>query len=175
MPPDSSSEPKTPRVSAVKFWLGAISAMILITGLLTYAWMPKGPPEPEYQGRTLTEWLKALNAANKGSAELKESEVAIRAIGTNGFPLLLHMMAEYDFKNPLALARLLKNGVKLHAYSTAIMKEAQKAAFDLYEEESGKNPAFKKIYEPWKKFRREQFQWNRVAEHTLSNFMLNNM
>lgn len=96
MPPDSSSEPKTPRVSAVKFWLGAISAMILITGLLTYAWMPKGPPEPEYQGRTLTEWLKALNAANKGSAELKESEVAIRAIGTNGFPLLLHMMAEYD-------------------------------------------------------------------------------
>ena len=87
----------------------------------------------------------------------------------------LDMMAEYDFKNPLALARLLKNGVKLHAYSPAIMKEAQKAAFDLYEEESGKNPAFKKIYEPWKKFRREQFQWNRVAEHTLSNFMLNNM
>ena len=87
----------------------------------------------------------------------------------------LDMMAEYDFKNPLALARLLKNGVKLHAYSPAIMKEAQKAAFDLYEEESAKNPAFKKIYEPWKKFRREQFQWNRVAEHTLSNFMLNNM
>lgn len=87
----------------------------------------------------------------------------------------IDMMAEYDFKNPQALARLLKNGVKLHAYSQSIMKEAQKQAFDLYEEESGKNPAFKKIYEPWKKFRREQFQWNRVAENTLSSFMLNNM
>ena len=42
----------------------------------------------------------------------------------------LDMMAEYDFKNPQALARLLKNGVKLHAYSTPIMREAQKAAFD---------------------------------------------
>ena len=87
----------------------------------------------------------------------------------------LDMMAEYDFKNPQALARLLKNGVKLHAYSQAIMKEAQKQAFDLYEEEAAKNPAFKKIYEPWKRFRREQFQWNRVAENTLSSFMLNNM
>ena len=87
----------------------------------------------------------------------------------------LDMMAEYDFKNPQALARLLKNGVKLYSYSTAIMKEAQKAAFDLYEEEASKNPSFKKIYEPWKKFRHEQFLWNKVAENTLSGFMLNNM
>ena len=48
----------------------------------------------------------------------------------------LDMMAEYDFKNPPALQRLVKNGVKLHAYSNEIMKAAQTAAFDLYEEES---------------------------------------
>mgnify|MGYP000008650079 FL=1 len=86
----------------------------------------------------------------------------------------LDMMAEYDFKNPPALQRLVKNGVKLHAYSNEIMKAAQTAAFDLYEEESAKNPSFKKIYEPWKKFRAEQFLWTRVAEKTLIDFMLSN-
>ena len=80
------------------------------------------------------------------------------------------MMAEYDFKNPPALQRLLKNGVKLFAYSNDIMKAAQKASFELFEEEAEKNPSFKKIYEPWKKFRAEQLLWNRVAENTLASF-----
>lgn len=80
------------------------------------------------------------------------------------------MMAEYDFKNPPALQRLLKNGVKLFAYSNDIMKAAQKASFEMFEEESAKNPSFKKIYEPWKKFRAEQLLWNRVAENTLASF-----
>jgi TRAP-type mannitol/chloroaromatic compound transport system substrate-binding protein len=84
------------------------------------------------------------------------------------------MMAEYDYKNPEALGRLLKNGVKLFGYSQDIMKAAQEAAFDLYAEEAAKNPAFKKIYEPWKKFRTEQFSWSRVAEQSLAIFMLNN-
>ena len=84
------------------------------------------------------------------------------------------MMAEYDYKNPEALGRLLKNGVKLFGYSQDIMKAAQEAAFDMYAEEASKNPAFKKIYEPWKKFRTEQFSWSRVAEQSLAIFMLNN-
>jgi TRAP-type mannitol/chloroaromatic compound transport system substrate-binding protein len=85
----------------------------------------------------------------------------------------LDMMAEYDFKNPKALQSLVKNGVKLHAYSPEIMKAAHKAAFELYEEEAAKNPSWKKIYEPWKKFRQEEFLWHRVAEQTLTTFLLN--
>jgi TRAP-type mannitol/chloroaromatic compound transport system substrate-binding protein len=81
------------------------------------------------------------------------------------------MMAEYDFKNPQALQRLVKNGVKLHAYSPEIMRAAYKASFELYEEEALKNPAWKKIYEPWKKFRDEEFLWHRVAEQTLATFL----
>ena len=83
-------------------------------------------------------------------------------------------MAEYDFKNPQALQRLVKNGVRLHAYSTELMRAAQKASFELYEEEAGKNPAWKKIYEPWKKFRNDEFLWHRVAEQTLVQFMYSN-
>jgi TRAP-type mannitol/chloroaromatic compound transport system substrate-binding protein len=35
------------------------------------------------------------------------------------------------------------------------MKAAQKIAFEIYRDETGKNPAFKKIYDNWKKFRDE--------------------
>lgn len=84
------------------------------------------------------------------------------------------MMAAYDYKNPIALQSLIKNGVKLHSYSTEIMKAASIAAFEFYEEEASKNPSFKKIYEPWKKFRNDQMIWNKVAEQTLMSFMLSN-
>jgi TRAP-type mannitol/chloroaromatic compound transport system substrate-binding protein len=86
----------------------------------------------------------------------------------------IDMMAEYDFKNPPALRRLVGSGTKLHAYPVELMKAAQNAAFDLYEEEAGKNPAFRKMYEPWKKFRAEIMLWHRFAENTYSNFVLNN-
>ena len=86
----------------------------------------------------------------------------------------LDMMAEYDFKNPQALQRLVKNGVRLHAFSTEIMRAAHKTAFELYEEEAAKNPAWKKIYESWKKFRDDEFLWHRVAERSLSEFLYNN-
>jgi len=85
----------------------------------------------------------------------------------------IDMMAEYDFKNPKALQSLVKNGVKLHAFSPEIMKAAHKAAFEMYEEEAAKNPSWKKIYEPWKKFRQDEFLWHRVAEQTLTTFLLN--
>jgi TRAP-type mannitol/chloroaromatic compound transport system substrate-binding protein len=84
------------------------------------------------------------------------------------------MMAKYDFQNPQALLRLVKNGVKLHAFSPEIMKAAHKASFELYEEEAEKNPSWKKIYEPWKKFRQDEFLWHRVAEQTLNTFLLGN-
>ena len=84
------------------------------------------------------------------------------------------MMAKYDFKNLDALERLVKNGVKLHAFTNDMMKAAQTAAYELYEEESGKNPAWKKLYEPWKKFRAREFLWHRAAEFSYESFVYNN-
>ena len=86
----------------------------------------------------------------------------------------IDMMAKYDFKNPPALRRLVGNGVKLHAYPNDLMKAAQDAAFDLYAEEAAKNPAFRKMYEPWIKFRGEVMLWHRFAEHAYSSFVYNN-
>ena len=48
------------------------------------------------------------------------------------------MLADYDAKNPAALARLLKQGVKLQKYPDDVLKGAFKASEELYAEESAK-------------------------------------
>ena len=81
------------------------------------------------------------------------------------------MLAEYDAKNPLALQRLIKQGVKLHAFPQEMLVGARKIAFELYEEEAAKNPAFKRIYTEWNKFREASNQWFKLAESAYSNFL----
>jgi TRAP-type mannitol/chloroaromatic compound transport system substrate-binding protein len=98
----------------------------------------------------------------------KEYQAAIECAS---YEANIDMMAKYDFKNLDALERLVKNGVKLHAFTNDMMAAAQKAAYELYEEEAGKNPAWKKLYEPWKKFRAREFLWHRSAEFTYENFV----
>ncbi len=81
------------------------------------------------------------------------------------------MMAEYDHKNPAALSRLLQQGVKLQAYPKDVMEAAYKAAQDLYADESAKNPAFKKIYTEFDKYRKTQNAWFSVAEMRMDAFL----
>ena len=82
------------------------------------------------------------------------------------------MQAEYDTKNPGALARLLKNGAKLRNFSKDVMDAAYKQSNLVMEEEAAKNAKFRKIYEPWKKFRHDQNQWASVAEATMQNYLI---
>ena len=82
-----------------------------------------------------------------------------------------YMLAEYDAKNPLALMRLLKEGVKLRPFPQDLMTAARKAAYEIYDDEAAKNPAFKKIYVDWKKFRDLTNQWFKVSEASFANFM----
>ena len=82
------------------------------------------------------------------------------------------MLAKYDAVNPPALRRLLANGVQLRAFSNEIMVACFKAAEEVFEETNAKNAAFKKIYEPWKKFRDEEDLWFSVAENNFDNFMV---
>jgi len=81
------------------------------------------------------------------------------------------MMAEYDYKNPLALRRLVGQGVKLKKYSNEIVEAAYKAAVQLYNDESGKNPAFKKMYADYLKAQKEMNQWFGVAELGIDQFL----
>jgi TRAP-type mannitol/chloroaromatic compound transport system substrate-binding protein len=81
------------------------------------------------------------------------------------------MMAEYDHKNPIALSKLLQAGVKLQKYSDEILEAAYKAAQQLYADEASKNPAFKKIYTEYEKYRRSQNAWFSVAENRMDTFL----
>ena len=82
------------------------------------------------------------------------------------------MQASYDAKNPAALARLIKNGAKVRFFSKEMMDAGYKAATEMMEEEAAKNPKFKKIYAPWKVFRREQNTWASVAEASMQNYLI---
>jgi TRAP-type mannitol/chloroaromatic compound transport system substrate-binding protein len=82
------------------------------------------------------------------------------------------MQADYDSKNPAALARLLKNGVQLHYFSRPILDAAYQHANAVMEEEAAKNAKFRKIYEPWKRFRQDQNMWASVAEHTMQDYLI---
>ncbi|WP_317201393.1 TRAP transporter substrate-binding protein [Janthinobacterium sp.] len=82
------------------------------------------------------------------------------------------MQAEYDAKNPAALARLMKNGAKLHNFSKDIMDAAYKESTAVMEEEAARNAKFRKVYEPWKRFRHDQNQWASVAEATMQNYLI---
>lgn len=81
----------------------------------------------------------------------------------------IHMMAQYDSKNPPALQKLLDQGVQILPYPQDILKAAHKAAFELFAEESAKNSDFNKIYTQWKPFREQQYKWFNMAERAYSN------
>jgi TRAP-type mannitol/chloroaromatic compound transport system substrate-binding protein len=81
------------------------------------------------------------------------------------------MLAQYDAKNPMALASLVQQGVKLMPYPKEVMEAAKTAAFQIYDEEARKNPDFAKIYGEWKKFRDIEIAWFKVAESSYDNFL----
>ena len=83
----------------------------------------------------------------------------------------LLMLAEYDAKNPPALQRLVRQGVKLHAFPKDMLVAARKLAFEMYAAEAATNPAFKRIYTEWNKFRETSNQWFKLAESAYSNFL----
>jgi TRAP-type mannitol/chloroaromatic compound transport system substrate-binding protein len=52
------------------------------------------------------------------------------------------------------------------------MVACYKATQEVYDEIATKNAKFKKVYEPWKKFREEQVSWFQVSENRFDNFMI---
>ena len=80
-------------------------------------------------------------------------------------------VAKYDAANPAALRRLVAAGVQLRPFPREIMQACHKASTEVYDEFAASNPKFKKVYEPWKKFREDDILWFRVAESNFDTFM----
>jgi len=83
----------------------------------------------------------------------------------------IDMAAKYDAKNPAALKQLVASGTKLARFPKDVLDAAFKESQALYSELSGKNPKWKKVYEDFANFRRDQNLWFRFAEAGFDDFM----
>ncbi len=97
----------------------------------------------------------------------KEVQEAIRSAAAAAN---VRMMAKYDAQNPAALRRLLAQGTKLRKYPNDVLREAEKQAFEMYEELASQDKTFREIFEGWKKFREETYRWHATAELSYAQF-----
>jgi len=81
------------------------------------------------------------------------------------------MQAKYDAKNPAALKQLVASGTKLARFPKEVMDVAFKESTALYSDISAKNPSWKKIFEDFSAFRRDQNLWFRFTEAGFDDFM----
>jgi TRAP-type mannitol/chloroaromatic compound transport system substrate-binding protein len=83
----------------------------------------------------------------------------------------IDMQAKYDARNPAALKQLVANGTKLFRFPKDVMEAAFKESIALYAELSAKNPNWKRIYEDYAAFRRDENLWFRFTEAGFDDFM----
>jgi len=83
----------------------------------------------------------------------------------------IECQAKYDARNPIALKQLVASKTKVLPFPKDVMDAAFKEAMALYEELSAKNSNWKKVYEDYSSFRREQNLWFRFSEATFDRYM----
>ena len=83
----------------------------------------------------------------------------------------VEMQAKYDARNPAALKQLVAAKTKVLPFPKVLMDAAFKEAMALYSELSAKNPNWKKVYEDYASFRRDQNLWFRFTESTFDRYM----
>jgi len=118
-----------------------------------------------WEGGPQIDFFINTQAYAKLSAEYKAIVEAAAAVAH------IDMQARYDAKNPAALKSLVKSGVKVLPFPKLVLDEAFKQSMQLYDELSAKNPNWKKVYEDYSAFRREQNLWFRFAESSFDRYM----
>jgi len=107
---------------------------------------------------------------NRGSWDQLPAEYQ-QALQAAAAEAQITMLSQYEAANREALERLLSSGTELTAYTSEIINGAQTAALELYEEFASQNTSFRRIYDNWKVFREGIYQWNRINEQSLSEFI----
>ncbi len=85
----------------------------------------------------------------------------------------LKMLARYDAENGAALQRLISKGTKLLPFSPEILRTAKEIAIDIHQELAAEDTAFRQVYEQWRQFRSEVYQWNQINEMSFADFAFN--
>ncbi|SKA35021.1 TRAP transporter substrate-binding protein [Consotaella salsifontis] len=82
------------------------------------------------------------------------------------------MLADYDYKNPAAIARLVRAGAQLRPFSQEILQASFNAAKETHAEISSQNADFKKIFDSQTAFKRDAYLWAQLSEYTFDTFMM---
>jgi TRAP-type mannitol/chloroaromatic compound transport system substrate-binding protein len=80
------------------------------------------------------------------------------------------MLARYDMLNPPALRRLIAAGAQLRFWPREVLQAAWRESHALYDDLSGRNEMFRKVWTSYRAFRDEDYQWFRVSENSFDNF-----
>ncbi|OGB08938.1 MAG: ABC transporter substrate-binding protein [Burkholderiales bacterium RIFCSPHIGHO2_12_FULL_61_11] len=100
-----------------------------------------------------------LSAENKAMIEVAASHAHVE------------MQAKYDAKNPNALKQLVGSGTKVLPFPNDVLNLAFKESMALYSDISAKNPNWKKVYDDYSAFRKDQNLWFRFTEARFDSFM----
>ncbi|MHB1248969.1 MAG: TRAP transporter substrate-binding protein [Polaromonas sp.] len=106
-----------------------------------------------------TKAYEGLSAENKAIVEAAASYAHVE------------MQAKYDAKNPTALKQLVGSGTKVLPFPKDVMDLAFKEAMALYAELNASNPNWKKVYEDYAAFRKDENLWFRFTEMRFDSFM----
>ena len=82
------------------------------------------------------------------------------------------MLAEYDYRNPPALKRLVEAGAQLRPFPQDVLNACFDAATALYAELCDSNPTFRGLHDSIMLFRNETYLYQQVAEYTFDTFMM---
>ena len=80
------------------------------------------------------------------------------------------MLAKYDAQNPIALNRILEQGIQMRPFAQDIMTKAFDAAQQILSDNAQKDPEYAKIYTSWQDSRKQLFQWFGKAEAAYAQF-----
>ena len=87
------------------------------------------------------------------------------ALKTAAYEVNVRVVARYDDSNPVALRRLINDGgVKLRPFPDDLLKTAEEAAFELFDETAAADADFASIFKEWLAFRDAIHAWHGLAE-----------
>ncbi|MDP1749712.1 MAG: TRAP transporter substrate-binding protein DctP [Reyranella sp.] len=82
---------------------------------------------------------------------------------------MMEMLASYDAKNAVAIARLVAAGTQLSVLNEEIIKALRVALEAVLDEEAAQNEQFKKVLANWRQFRASQHRWFSIADTRAEN------
>ncbi len=118
-----------------------------------------------WEGSAQLDLMINLKAYDGLSAEYKSIIEAAAAFAH------VEMQAKYDAKNPGALRQLVASGTKVLPFPKDVMDLAYKESMALYAEIGARNPNWKKVYDDYAAFLKEENLWFRFTEMRFDSFM----